>query len=449
MTKLYKYQKRGVRKIIKFNGRCLLADEMGLGKTIQALYYLKLRPDKLPALVVCPSTAKYVWKSEIRKHTKFSGRILSGQTPCRFKPRDITIINYDVLTYWKDTLKDMDFNTLILDESHYIKSYKAKRTKAVISLGKRIPHVIALSGTPLTNRPKELYQTLHLIVPKLFPSFVPYAFRYCNRRMLPWGWDDNGASHLNELHEKLKKTCMIRRTKEQVLPELPHKRRMVIPLPIDKVTEYEEAENDFITWLTKKDTKKAAKALLAEKLVQLGYLKRLAAELKMRSVFNWIDNFLEETDEKLVVFTLHKKIIQQLIAKYGKQSVVVDGSVSMKQRQKNIKQFQEKKGTRIFIGQLIAAGTAITLTAASTAVFIELDWVPGNHIQAEDRLHRIGQKNCVWVYYLVAKGTIEQKLCKILQEKAAIITSVLDGKEKGNKLNVFNQLMKWYERKIT
>ena len=449
MTKLYKYQKRGVKGIVRFNGRCLLADSMGLGKTIQALYYLKLRPEHLPALVVCPASAKYVWKSEIRKHTKFSGRILNGQTPCRFKIRDITIINYDVLLYWKDTLKEMGFNTLILDECHAIKSYKAKRTKATISLGKRIPHIIALSGTPLTNRPKELYQTLHLIVPKLFPSFVPYAFRYCNRRMLPWGWDDNGASHLDELHDKLKKTCMIRRTKEQVLPELPPKRRMVVPLPIDRSAEYAEAENNFIEWLTKKDTKKAAKALLAERLVQLGYLKRLAADLKMRSVFNWIDNFLEETDEKLVVFAYHKTIIQQLTSRYSKHCVVVDGSVSMEQRQKNINQFQTKKGTRLFIGQLIAAGTAITLTAASTVAFIELDWVPTAHIQAEDRVHRIGQENHVQIYYLVAKETIEQELCKIIQKKAAIVASILDGKKTGTKLDVFDQLMKSFERKLT
>lgn len=447
MTKLYKYQKIGVKKIIRFNGKVLLADEMGLGKTLQALTYLHLRPQALPALVICPASAKYVWKDEVRKHTKLRCVLINGQNARKGKPRDVTIINYDIVSHWKKILKQCGFKTLILDECHYIKSWKAKRTKAVVSIGKKTPYILALGGTPITNRPKELYTTLHLIIPNKFPSFVPFAFRYCNRRMLPWGWDDSGASHLDELHDILNKTCMIRRTKEQVLHELPPKHRMVIPLPIQRAAEYKEAEEHFITWLAKKDVDKAAKAVRAEKLVQVGNLKRLAAELKMKNVLQFIDNLLAETDEKLVVFAYHKSIIKQLQTKY-KNSVTVDGSVSQKQRQKNIKQFQQGKNTRIFIGQMIAAGTAITLTAASIAVFVELDWVPGNHIQAEDRLHRIGQENHVQIYYLIAKGTIEQRLCKIIQQKAAVITSVLDGRKNKNKMNIFNQLMKWYERKL-
>ena len=292
MTRLYKYQKVGVKKIIRFRGRVLLADEMGLGKTLEALTYLRLRPRTLPALVVCPASAKYVWKGETKKHTKFSGKILSGRTPRRFKPKDITIINYDVLFHWKKTLLKCGFKTLILDECQYIKSWKAKRTKAAISLGRKIPHILALSGTPITNRPKELYTTLHLIIPKQFPSFVPYAFRYCNRRMLPWGWDDTGASHLDELHKKLKKSCMIRRTKQQVLKELPDKRRMVLPLPITRPAEYKKAEKDFLGWLANKSVDKAVKAHKAIELVKLGYLKRLAADLKMKSVFLFLDTLL-------------------------------------------------------------------------------------------------------------------------------------------------------------
>jgi SWI/SNF-related matrix-associated actin-dependent regulator of chromatin subfamily A-like protein 1 len=450
MTQLYKYQKRGVKKILRFKGRALLGDEMGLGKTIQALTYIKKCPDDtLPALVVCPATAKWVWRAEIRKHTKLSCRILNGrQTKTYQKQRDVTIINYDVLCTWKSVLLKNKFNTIILDECHYIKTWKAKRTKAAVSLGKKIPHVIALSGTPLTNRPKELYTTLHLLLPKLFPSFVPYAFRYCGRRMTPWGWDDSRATHLDELHEILKKHCMIRRTKKQVLKELPEKTRTVIPLPIDRPYEYATAESDFLGWLDKNNVGKVKTAQKAESLVKLGYLKRLAADLKMRRVTEWIDDFLDETDEKLVVFAYHKKVIAQLKDRYKKRCVVVDGSSTQQQRQANVTEFQTGKA-RLFIGQIVAAGTAITLTAASHVMFAELDWVPGNHIQAEDRLHRIGQKNHVQVYYLIAKNTIEQDLCNVIQKKAKIITTILDGKVKGNDFDVFDQLMKRInERKI-
>lgn len=448
--KLKKYQKVTVIKIIRFNGRALLSLEMGLGKTACALYYLKLRPEiALPALVVCPSSVKWVWRNEAKKFTKLKCQILNGRTPRKFKPKDITIINYDILDSWKNILRYTGFQTLILDECHYIKAYKAHRTKAAISIGKKTPHILALSGTPLTNRPKELFQTLRLLRPDKFNSFVPYAFRYCGRRMTHWGWDDNGATHLEELHNILKNTCMIRKTKKQVLKELPDKQRTVVPVSIEKPAEYRQAEDDFTTWLSKLSPQKALQATNAEKLVQIGYLKRLAAQLKMKAVIQWIDDYLEETDEKVVIFAYHKPIIQQLQAHFKKyKSVVIDGSVPMDKREAVVKQFQNNKDTRVFIGQIVAAGTGITLTAASTVIFVELDWVPGNHIQCEDRTHRIGQKNNVNVYYLVAKDTMEEDLCEIIQKKATIISKVLDGKKVKDKMNVFDLLIKSFEKRL-
>jgi SNF2 family DNA or RNA helicase len=233
---------------------------------------------------------------------------------------------------------------------------------------------------------------------------------------------------------------MIRHKKQDVLHDLPPKRRSVIPLPIIKATEYAKAEDDFIEWLSEKDKVKAKRAKNAEQLVKLGYLKRLAAELKMKAVIEWIDNFWEETDEKLILFAYHKNIIRQLRTKYEKICVVVDGDTSQKDREANVRRFQETKKTKLFIGQMVAAGTAITLTAASNVAFAELDWVPGNHIQAEDRCHRIGQSNHVQIYYLLARGTIEQDLCKIIQKKSKIITSLLDG-QGSDDMNVFDQLM--------
>jgi len=444
MTQLYPFQKRGVKKIIRFHGRVLLADEMGLGKTIQTLSYLSRTPSALPAIVICPASAKLVWKSEAKKHTHLTCSILNGKTPQPIKhAKDLTIINYDILTSWKDILKAMSHPTMILDECHYIKSWRANRTKAVLNLAKNKPHILALSGTPLTNRPKELYNILHLLIPQHFPSFVSYAWRYCNRRMTPWGWDDNGASHLDELHTKLKDTCMIRRRKKQVLKELPDKQRSVVLLPVN-LKEYHRAENDFLNWLSEQDMVKAKKAANAQALVQLGYLKRLAAELKMKGVIDWMDDYFEGTDAKLVVFAYHKNIIQTLYQKYKKIAVVLDGNTPPTLRQSNIQKFQQDKHTRLFIGQIIAAGTAITLTAASTAAFIELDWTPGNHIQAEDRLHRIGQKHHTQLYYIVSKGTIEEDLCSIIQKKAKTISSVLDGQKGKDHLDVFDKLMKLF-----
>ena len=437
MTKLYPFQKEDVKHIIKLNGRVLLASEMGLGKTIQALYFLRQAPKKgfntLPAIVVCPSIAKWVWKDQAKEHIGMRCRIINGKQPKILKTnKQLIIINYEILDSWVKYLRKLKPMTVILDECHFIKNNKVIRTKAARRICKNIPYILALSGTPLVNRPKEMYNTLKILDPIRWKYYVNYAEKYCDRKWNYWGgWDDTGSSNIKTLHRILRKTCMIRRLKKDVLKELPEKTRVIVPLNID-IKKYVQAEIDFI---------KLGEVKKAIQLVKLGYLKRLAAELKMKLVISWIDNFLGESDGKLIIFGIHKIIIKELQEHYSKISVVVDGSVSHSKRQDAVKQFQENNETRLFIGNIQAAGTAITLTAADTVAFIELDWVPGNHVQAEDRAHRIGQKNNVTVYYLIAKGTIEEDLCKIIQKKAKIISSILDGGKQATELNVYNELM--------
>jgi SWI/SNF-related matrix-associated actin-dependent regulator 1 of chromatin subfamily A len=466
MTKLYPFQKRGVEKIIQFKGRCLLADEMGLGKTLQTLTYLKRRPKIRPALVICPASAKWVWADEARKHYKMDSIILSG-TPFEISAADLVnadlpplvIINYDILSRWLDILLHVPFKILIVDECHYIKTYKAanynkmaQRTKMVHKIGRRLRRILALSGTPLTNRPSELYSVLHLLFPEKYKSYTEFAFKFCGRKYTSRGWDDSGHTNLSLLHRQLRKRGMIRRRKKQVLKDLPDKTRIVVPLDIENIRKYQRAEKTHTNRIL---TSRAVRKLQGSKpnrwkdieqgafeINRLTYLKRLAAQLKMKAVIQWIDNFLEETDGKLVVFAHHKTVIKKLHETYGKRSVVVDGSITGKDRTIAVRQFQNQKKIRLFIGNIIAAGTAITLTAGSTGVFVELDWVPGNHVQAEDRLHRIGQKKKVFIYYLVAKGTIEEKLCNILQEKFNVVSSVLDGKKGTTRFDIFSQLIK-------
>ena len=442
-TVLKDYQKKGVRKIEHFNGRALLADEMGLGKTFQALQWLKNHPEIKIAIVVCPAHLKWVWQAEARKHVDIKSVILSGQKPPKVRiksnPR-LIIINYNILQYWLKYLIALKPQLLIPDEGHFIKSRKAKRTKAIKELSKKIPYVIVISGTPLTNRPSELWTTLNLIKPKEFSSFFSYAFRYCKPTRTPWGWNYKGSSNLAELHKKLKSTMMIRRLKKDVLKELPDKIRQVVPLEIEDRKEYQSAVDNFIKWLKKKSATKAQRAKKAQQLVKLGYLKRLAAELKMKAVLDWIDSFLEESNEKIVIYAIHKKIITAIHDKYKKISVVLDGSTSPRKRKLAITTFQKNKKVRMFIGNIKAAGTGITLTAASTLAFVEIDWTP--HSQVEDRIHRITQKNICMIYYLVAKGTIEEKLCLILQEKQEVIAQTLDGNIETNKLDIFTELEK-------
>jgi len=437
------YQLKAVHRIEQFNGRALLADEMGLGKTIEALLWVKRHPNRKPVIIVCPASLKWVWKSFIHRVLKTRCEVLHGVAPPKtglIGKHSFLIINYEILQYWTNHLKKLKPKILIIDECHYIKNYKAKRTQAVRKL-KKIPYIIAISGTPLTNRPAELWITLHLLRPDIFKHKLPFLIKYCNRKWTPWGWDNSGASHLKELHKKLKSTMMIRRLKKDVLKELPDKTRHIIPLEI-KRKEYNEAVDNFIRWLSKKSISKAKRAEKAKWLVKIGYLKRLAAELKMKSILSWIDDFLEEDSGKLVLFCIHKNIIKILHDKYKRISVVVDGNITGMNRKKAIRNFQKNKRIKIFIGNIRVAGVGITLTAAGSLAFVEMDWVPGNHTQAEDRIHRIGQKNAVNIYYLIAKDTIEEHLCRLVRRKQKIVSSTLDGNKNFNGFNLFDELLK-------
>ncbi len=444
MTQLLPYQLKGVRAINHFKGRMLLADEMGLGKTLQALQWVYENLEKRPVIIVCPSNAKYVWQEQAKLHLNMRTEVLEGRKPFKTQlpfHHNIFIFNFEILQYWIPFIEQLDPQVLIVDECHYIKSLSTKRTKAVKKLGKKIPNVLALSGTPILSRPAELYSTLNLIRPDLFPSFTRYAFRYCRPRRTHWGWDFRGASNLDELHGILKKTCMIRRLKKDVLQDLPPKTRKIVPLQIENRKEYDTAVFDFINWLSLISIQKAKRAKKAQELVKIGYLLRLAAELKMDAVRNWIDVFLQESDDKLVVFCHHKNIIQQLYKSYKKISVLVAGSVKGPDRTKAVKTFQNNKKIRLFFGNIKAAGVAITLTSSNVVAFVEMDFVPGNHTQAEDRVHRIGQTRKALIYYLIAKGTIEENLCKIIEKKQGVLDQVLDGKKSKNGINIHTQLL--------
>jgi SWI/SNF-related matrix-associated actin-dependent regulator 1 of chromatin subfamily A len=443
MTKLYDYQKKGVLKIEKFKGRALLADEMGLGKTIQALFYHK-RNKKGTTIVICPASLKYNWAREAAIHIGEHAEVIEGRKPPQsvgFNQSQFIIINYEVLHSWVKHLRKLKPTLVILDECHYIKNRAAKRTKAVKALCKGIKEIIAISGTPLTNRPAELFPILNLLKPSKFKAFMPYAMKYCNARKTPWGWDFKGSKNLNELHKTLTKLMMVRRRKKDVLKDLPEKSRHVVTVPISNRKEYDEAEDDLIAWLAKYSVGKARRAEAAERLVKMGYLKRLAAELKIESVVEWIRNFLEETDGKLVVFGIHKKIIERIESEF-KNSVSLTGNTKSKERQMVVDKFQNDPSTRLFIGNLQAAGVGLTLTSSSTVLFVELGWTPSEHTQGEDRIHRIGQRNAAACYYMIADNTIEEKLSEIIQNKQSILTATLDGGETKEDLTIFDELQK-------
>lgn len=447
------FQEEGVGFIEAKNGRALVADEMGLGKTIEALAYLELHPKIKPAIILCPASLKLNWAQEIRNCTTqrriiiingidtSNGITVSDQI---HSSGDIIIINYDILQYWVKYLKELNPQMVIADEAHYFKNNKAERTKAVKKLAKGIPHFLALTGTPIENRPIEIFNAINIVDSTVFPNFWKFAKRYCGAKHNGFGWDFNGASNTKELHEKLTSTIMIRRLKKDVLKDLPDKIRSFIPMELDNRKEYAQVENNFIDYIRiTKGYVAAERASNAEILVQIEALKQAAVKGKLKSSIEWIRDFLDSSDEKLVVFAVHKTIIEALMEEFKGIVVKIDGSVNAKDRDRAIQAFQGDSNVRLFVGNIKAAGVGLTLTAASNVVILELPWTPGALEQAIDRLHRIGQKDSVTAWFLLAVDTIEYDIAQLLDSKRKVLDAVLDGKD-ANQESLLTEIINKY-----
>lgn len=425
-----RFQVKGIRFIHHHAGRGLIADEMGLGKTLQAAGWLSLNYDARPAVIVCPATLKFNWQNELWNHTRLESEVASGMTPYDLDG-DIWILNYDILAAWLPWLKKQNPLVFIPDECQKLMHVTSKRSKAADMLAKRCEHVIGLSGTPITSRPIEFFPILHMIDPVAFPSRTEYAFSYCNPKKgwMGRGWDFSGACNLAELHEKVSH-LMIRRKRVDVLKELPEKIRTIIPIDITNRKEYNRASNEFLDWLAETGGVEAVKrAKGAEALVKLGALKRLAAEGKIKIVVPWVNDWMMETGNKMVLFAIHKPVIRRLRAEF-ENAVLVDGSVTGRARQDAVDSFQKDKTRRVFIGSK-AAWEGVTLTAAPATTTIELGWHAAEHDQAESRVLRIGQTSLrVDAFYFIAKGTVEEKTWEMINEKRTTVAEIVDGTAK-------------------
>lgn len=442
MTTPFRFQDECVGEIDEFYGRALVALPPGLGKTLISYTWALRNPAVRPVVVVCPASLKFNWVAEATKHsTGFRCEVLEGRKPQHLDPlkADVWVVNYDVLADWLGELRRVNPMLVIADECHMAKSRTAKRSKALRSLCKGVPCVLALSGTPLVNRPAELYNVLNILRPELYPSFFQFATEYCRLRRTPWGLDYSGAKNLGRLHSRLLRECMVRRKKEDVLKDLPPKRRNLVTLPIEGRSQYDLAVKDFLAWL-RANGERTGFDVKSQKIVQIGAIKRLAARLKMGAALEWVDNFLEEGEDKILLFAVHKPVISELKERYGKGCVVVDGSVTGRDRQRAFDRFQSDPGVRVFVGNIQAAGTGWNATAASDVAFVEMAWTPGEMVQAEDRVHRIGQDRPVTIHYLLAHDTIEEDLCQTLERKARVLSHTLDGSRDQSDLDIYDLL---------
>lgn len=432
-VELYSFQKQGVRRLEQLGGRALLCDEMGTGKSVQYLMYLhRNRPERLPAVVACPASLKFNWRAEAAMHLGMRSEILDGLSPPsrqRFSnTTSLVIVNYDILHAWLPYLESLGIKSVGLDEAHYLCNPEARRTIAAKTLCEGKRSVVAITGTPLTNRPIELWTIMNIVRPEVFPSRFLYGQEFCGAEPdNHGGWSYRGATNLQKLHETIK-PYMIRRLKAEVLPQLPSKTRRVVLLPINNAAEYRKAEKDYLNWLREKHgNAKAWRAAKSDRMTRMGYQLRLAAEGKLPAVLEWTDSFLQGCNEKLILFAIHKAFIGELKKRFKDACVVVDGSVRGRDRERAFEQFKKTRRTRLLIGNVQAAGVGWNGTVARDVALAELPWRPGDTTQAEDRSHRIGQEFDVNCHWLVAHGTIEHSMCRVLQKKQRDITAVLDG----------------------
>jgi hypothetical protein len=419
---LQPFQWAGVRYVLDAR-RVFLSDEQGLGKTVQALAALEA-DDAYPAIVVCPASLKLNWLRETKRWLPHrSVEVVEGGVAVP-KTGDITIVNYEVVGKHFETLARLKPKAVIVDESHYCKNPRAKRTQAVRKLAEAVQRGglrVALTGTPVLNHAEELISQLR-IIGRLdeFGSGARFSRQF------------QGVLTEERLHWHLRRSCFVRRLKSEVLPQLPAKRQTIVPVSLDNEREYRVAERDVVEWLRSQPLElgdlnaKIAATLRAERLAQLGALQRLAARGKLNAALAWIHDFLA-SGEPLVVFARHREVQEAVLERFP-DALHLFGRDSLQEREASVQSFQNPDGPQLIVCATRVASQGITLTRASNVAFLELEWTPALHDQAEDRCHRIGQRDAVTAWYLLAANTIDETMAELIERKRGIINAVTDGK---------------------
>ena len=402
-----------------------------------------------PYLVICPASIKRNWGREIEIVFPDAEPAIVGPAP--LPPTDHRgwiIVNYEILGKNLDQLLAFDWKGVVFDEAHYLKNYQSQRSQNASKLVKAIKGdlvVHALTGTPMTSRPRDLFPLLQLLGHPLGKSFLSFAKRYCDAYQGDFGWVADGASNIEELTVQLH-GVMLRRTKDEVL-DLPPKMRtwMDVELHPYAIQHFNRLVQEFIS---KFDTPEATDGLsqtvglsserrdeldasidttdLGTGMGRITQVRRAIAFVKCRHTIKFVENALEQ-GEKVIIFTSFLNTMQRFQRHFKDRAVYVSGEVPVHERQNRVDRFQNDEAIKIFVANMHIAGVGINLTAARQIVFNDLDWVPANHWQAEDRAYRIGQTGTVNVTYMIATGTVDSFVKTVLETKAALMDSIVEG----------------------
>lgn len=444
----YEHQKSGIEFLLCRDG-AILADDMGLGKTYQSIV-AALESEVKKVLIVCPSSMKITWQREIECFGEKS-TIISGSRWPSYVHR-FTIINFDILknfhTIGKPTkdklgnpnphyrnLVDQGYELIIIDEAHKVKDHKSQRGQIVneLTLDYGIHKSWLLTGTPIANRPMDFYNLLKLIGAKVAHDWHFFAKRYCDAKRfykkLKNGqtrqiWITKGASNLDELSVRTK-NILLRRMKNEVL-DMPDKTITTLYHDLSKraVKEYEGLWDDYIEKRAEQGKRRIGE--LHRDIVELGLLRKFIAMESIPYTVELAQNAVEQ-GQKVVIFTTFTDELEEIADNFGKECVIHNGRMSMKDKQKSVDNFQNSPSVKVFVGNIMSAGVGITLTEGTVVIFNSFDWVPGNNEQAEDRCYRIGQDNNVSVYYQLFKNTVSIPMWYTIMNKMEVINQIIGG----------------------
>jgi len=436
------YQFNGIVYML-YAKRCINGSDMGTGKTFMSIMAVETE-NLFPCIVISPTSVKYYWERQWKFVNK--NRLISVLENNKIDfNSDVLIFTYGSLGNKKEEddkvkidikykeLLNIRFKSIICDESHNLKSSKTIRSKSVRKLSKNIDYRFFLTGTLIMNRPSEVINQLNLL--DQFSDIFNWNYfidRYCGAYMSPFGLNYSGATNTLELNTILKKYCYYRVDKKEALPDLPNRVETVLSVDIDNMKEYKHANNDFIEYVRENmGNIKAESALLAETIVKINSLSYLSAIGKISNIVEWVEDFLESSNEKIVLFGIHTDIIKELSRKFKCDYII--GEVSQKKRQNIIDDFQTND-KRILIMNILTGGFGIDglQNISSNMLIYELPWRPTDIEQVISRLERSGQKNSIGVYFMLGNNTIDIKIWDIILQKDKITSSVNKGVESDN-----------------
>ena len=449
------FQKAGIAYTAR-RGRTLNADEMGLGKTVQGLGVINLFPEIKNVLIIPPAGLRLNWAKEAKKWLvrPMSGGFASGS---HFPDTNIVIINYDIVDRFRSQIDARRWDLLICDEAHYLKNPETKRTGVVMGydyFGKPMrPAIdagmkIYLTGTPILSRPIELWPIVHDCDPNgLGTDQWLFAERYCKPWQTPWGTVDfSGDDNLDELQERLRSTFMVRRLKQDVLTELPPKRRQIIAIPQESASAAVKEELEFYLQHQQEIDRAVAEAEMHQaagdeesyrKAVRklegetptfatMSRLRKKVGLAKIPFIKEFLNDVLQQ-EEKVVVFAHHRDVVDEIYQHLGpKIAVKMHGDNTTQERQRAVDRFQQDKNIRVIIGTIGTMKEGWTLTRAAYCLFCELDWVPSVISQSEDRLHRITQVLPVLVHHFCFDGSLDAYMAQVIVRKQIIIDQALN-----------------------